>query len=384
MSYVACGLGATVNVSTPTVGALVTDAIKAVAGDSTVKLSPQSDIILSTSKMAIEGVLGKDLQGLTSLAVSQVSSVVTDMASDIVGDVGGGIPLVGQILGWASFVVKDIIATYSQPSKAEQDAQHAARCSHLATWFRPLGTGMKGVVPADIFAEYIPIIKDIDAPGTPYVLAKDALAYCMAHSYCQRPLLGNALIAATEGNSKVSAGRKAQFKKLRTAMAAQFMRLASKDGGANLWPLYMDLIMTEADAGHMSAAQIKESAKTMSSEMFDCRDIATSLVLGTMDQWGRAVRPIYSDDVKALKAQSAKIKSDIQAMINKKLGKTTIASQLSPSIIATVATMMKPKTTTVAATKKPLSPVAAVGLGMALAGVGTWVLIARARARRRA
>jgi hypothetical protein len=389
MSYV--GYGGSVSVSTPSVGALVADAIRSVVGDPTVKLSPQTDIILSTSKMAIEGALGKSIQTVVS---TSVSSSVTDMASDVVGEIANAVPMVGAILGWFVGVVKSIVDTYSTPSKSQEAAQTAARCNNITHWYKPLPTGLGGVYPCDIFAKYIPLIPDYDSPGTAPAKAALALGYCMAHSYCQRPFIGSALIAATETNSKVPAARKAQFKKLREAMAAQFMR-PSGDGGESLWPIYMDLMLTEADAGHMSPGQIlasctaamKNATTTDTYSIHGCCAAAQSLVIATMDQWSRQTRPIYTQDVakyNELKAQAAKIKADAQALINKKLGKKpTIGQALSTSLIATIAGMTKPKTTTAAATKKPLSPVVAVGIGMAIAAGGAAVLISRAKHPRR-
>lgn len=388
MSYVSYGFGAAV--STPSVGALVADAIQSVVGDPTVKLSPQTDIILSTSKMAIEGALGKSIQTLVS---TSVSSSVTDMASDVVGEVASAVPMVGAILGWFVFVVKSIVDTYSSPSKSQEAAQTAARCNNISHWYKPLPTGLGGVYPCDIFAKYIPEIPDYDSPGTPPVKASLAFSYCMAHSYCQRPFMGNALIAATEYNTKIAAARRTQFKKLRVAMAAQFMR-PSGDGGESLWPIYMDLMLTEADAGHMSpgqisvscAAAIKYASANDVYALHGCCEAARSLVVATMDQWSRQTRPIYTQDVakyNELKAQAAKIKADAQALINKKLGKTPTFS-IGPALLANIASMMKPKTTTAAVTKKKLSPVVAVGIGMALAAAGAAALMARARPRRHA
>jgi len=204
--------------------------------------------LLSTVKAALADVT-------VELARQVLKEVLTDLAVSISKDAASIVPVIGALVN----VVIDVIAgmgaaTGTGPSNANI-AVRRAWCVAQYRAIRGTGPGMS-VLPADYFS---------------------TAASPNAFGELYRSSVGEALIAITEtpvslaqlrsaakalnavGNtsmnwvndSKLGISAKAQLilKALRMAMEKSWK---TSDGGASLWPVYLDLIRAEFDAGRMN------------------------------------------------------------------------------------------------------------------------------------
>lgn len=298
-------LGATVQatLSSSSAGPLMAEALVDVMGDATIKLSPQSQILGSAVTTVLEGAVGQALTSLASdLAASMLGTVATAAVTDCVAELAGNIPLLGTIVQWASFVVDDIMGLSAEEALERKTFFEA--CQRVQSFFKPVPTGHdSNRVPSDVFGLYdvqdaqalngiyIPKAKAkaaglpsaVEAPG---IVDHNGTAYGM--SWQAMPMLGTCLITITEGAPPygnftvptkegglriasydeltralrikyqtktfgVPAKRRAQFRKLRLAIQAQRKPnpRGTTDGGVSLWPIYLDMLRAEYDAGHL-------------------------------------------------------------------------------------------------------------------------------------
>ena len=165
------------------------------------------------------------------------------------------------------------------------------------------------------------------------------------------------------------------------------------DGGASLWPIYIDLLWAQFRQGLMNwdwawESYIKDVLPDF--DLYEGGAAAPERIPGgcgkyekrgweeakqVLNNWSLTINPIYVQDqakAKALRAAIAKAEYNLRHP-------KTLAQQLSPSLIGAIAAGMKPKTTTAPIKAAPkMAPAAAVALGMGLAaavgGGALWYL----------
>lgn len=257
----------------PTV--LLADAMGSVTADASIVaiLSPQSRIMTVTVQTAINTVVGDAAASLMASLAPDILTMVGETATASLATVGEMIPFVGQVVAGIMLVVDDINGKEAAKKAAKEAA--VQQCQQEEAQAAPVGTG-PDVMPTDIFSLY-------DSQD----VAELGLKYSSAGDRAERPTLGNTLRWLTEDSGPhrkgllamypaiaknenlarmfglerdtafrgdIPAGRRAMFRKLRLAMESQRKHLprGSTDGGASLWPIYLDLLKDEYAAGHIT------------------------------------------------------------------------------------------------------------------------------------
>lgn len=261
-------------------------------------LSAPSRINLNTLRAAYELVASNPFGDIAADVASEVGSQAVELAGEVAGDLADAIPIVGTIF----HAVLSVIGIAEGVARAHEEQAEAFCQGFLHTFAIPSGTGslLAGsvLVPADLFARILPCDEwhgCYDATGD----------YAGAGKGLQRPWLGQALMRITEGDvwdwgrdinartratfghdpgarsrtnlallteayeggpwrkshpggrAGVAKERRAQFRALRRAIEASYgpsLPLgAQSDGGAALWPVYLDLLLGEIRSGGLSA-----------------------------------------------------------------------------------------------------------------------------------
>lgn len=331
-------------------------------------LSPQAAICLSAINQTMGSVLGDAAQSAIATVAKTVADSAAASAVNTVSDIANQIPLIGAIVGWAAFVVGDILGMAEKERQARQAADQQTAQRYVT--FKPIGSGQGGrVMPSDIVGLYT----EADAfklGGTwtkyPAPFPGGSITIENLGPGITMPLLGWALIRCTESPSEIEAGADSRMTfpegtlrtdyhdvvsyvrqqrdpkagleggtrrllhKLRVAIGRQrmYQPRGSTDGGTSLWPAYMDILRREVDAGRLSVEliramigaayvqKIKGPKKTLylppTNPPIDAvnGDLAARSILTLIDNWWQTVDPWYSQDKaqqKALEEQARKI-----------------------------------------------------------------------------
>lgn len=283
MSY---ALGAAAAAQPSGVGRIVASAYAAVDA-SDLPLSPPAEALFLIGRAGIEQVVGKDIE---AVLFDAVPDKVLQVIADTVGDVTQAVPIVSTFIG----VITGVFSALSAfEEKARQ--QRAEDCKKWLHDRRVRPSNVNGTtVPADIFA------RQVSLPGH--------------HGWKDRSLLGEALIAVTEGveidgdtgrkdlddsldsvpelahqrerlavvtcryrkraanqpfweidcptsGVGVPEKRRRFFRLVRQAIEASWRPpggggLAS-DGGVALWPVYLDMLYREFREGHLTDEYVR-------------------------------------------------------------------------------------------------------------------------------
>lgn len=228
-------------------------------------LSPTVRLGVTIAKVAISEL--SSAEGGSSLLPAAVMAFINDVsntAATISSEVGQALSSVGDalpIIGAAISMFSSAEELISQQKQAVMQ-NLAAGCAN--SYVPVLGTGRgKKIMPADIFVSSWAGGKaavTVAGPGGKTFLVSPAVA-----GFPVPTGLGEALIAMTEcidnvpgrgmgsPNMGVPAARRALFRQIRKAIEASAVHPELTDGGASLWPIYLDLLRSEFDAGHLTS-----------------------------------------------------------------------------------------------------------------------------------
>jgi hypothetical protein len=174
------------------------------------------------------------------------------LAADVGGAIADAIPIIGMVVS--------MFENASTLLGQEQDANIQQQIQNCTNFFRPVvGTGAGGSTkPADIF-----VAGYTKAVAPTYVTGPSGKQVQLTAGSAALPYpssVGAALIALTEcaasggGAPGIPATTRALFTMLRLAIEASALDPAKTDGGAQVWPVYIDLLRSEFDSGHITPA----------------------------------------------------------------------------------------------------------------------------------
>ncbi len=355
------GLGAA---PTPSYGQLVADSVQAVVTEPglVAELSPQARVATQSLNVAISEGLGTELgktpiAGLSPTIVDAVSLAATmvvkqvvarfasEFAQEAAGELAIGvsdvIPLIGAIIG--VLTAPELQAGGIGPA-SDDPAERAAYCR--GQYAPPVGTGPgQMVMPADLFApnaarngfgeavtsslgEALRLMTEVDS----LELGADK-ATLTKNGNLLKSLGGPSASASAwmlAPNIGIPASWQLIFRKLRLAMAASYgptMRAANKvsDGGAALFPIYVDLLRLCWARGHMTPRyaktiqqlfwdvihpDVRESGETCFTHETRGYTQARGLVVG----WEQTIDPYYAQFKDAAKTEDQIISAAAKAM----------------------------------------------------------------------
>lgn len=341
-------------------GAAQIEALQTISGDLALvaKLSPEAQAVISIAQTALEYIsstpigqlVESEIQSLAAAFSNAVGSV-SDAAVSAV-DAGESIPVI-QFIAAAVKIVMAVYGAYAASVQETGDVT-AQGCSMFMQSMAIPMIDSTYVTPADIFAlVYGP--DGTTPPGGVFVTYWGMAYQGPPNTPGLFPsALGWALMIITEGagyspaqygwlcnyanqqNFSAATGippaRRAQFTKVRQAIVSQLGVVGSSEG-ADLWPLYLDMLRIEYVAGHIDeglANFLLQSAGRID-DQFNLTDPLdpdapacdfsplAHAIMGPVNslrhEWESEINPVTASDVKARAQFLADVKSATQKIL---------------------------------------------------------------------
>lgn len=421
MSYSSFGFGAAS-------AAQVASAIQTADSKPFAQLSVQTLDLLPSQKLAVMSLAAVNASPATKDQLSYLGQFNLAVAGLAVEAAGGGIPLEGlKTVGME--MLKTIYSKVGSmlPSIGANMANETA--SALGDVIPVIGTGIATMISVQSAWQQASNDKAIKAcqsfyeppaPGTGYGGARMPTDFLNNSTDSSGSTVGNTLQRIGENTSRETYSKSHYAAACKSGpspscpyiphdtrlilhalhVAIRKMRKdPATDGGASLWPIYIDLLWAQFRMGLMNwdwawESYIKDVLPDF--DLYEGGAAAPERIPGgcgkyekrgyeeakqVLRNWELTISPIYVQDqakAKALRAAIAKAEYNLRHP-------KTLGQQLSPTLLGNLAQMMKPKTTTApikAATK--MAPAAAVALGMGVAAVAMggayWYLKRKKRA----
>lgn len=318
--------------------ALLADGLRAVVEDG-LELSPPAEVLFVSALRAGEVVAGAALPQLSQAAVEALPAEFSSAVASAAGQALKLVPALGAFVG----LFLELVGVLREQDQALAQ-KRAADCEQWFALRAVPSTGSKlggcEQCPADLFA------RTLKLKGF--------------HGRRFRPLLGEALVAVTEGwqvdqrpeeacstrtgknrdsceqvlaqaggawrakaldvarRRNPAAGvpeeRRRTFARVRQAIEASYRARGDEtpsDGGVGLWPAYLDLLLREWDEGHLDRPTIElligstlvdgELLTSNGNTLWPCFVPALSdAVVRLIDGWRDTVRPRYDEGKKRL------------------------------------------------------------------------------------
>lgn len=269
-------------------------AVRAIVSDPSLKLSAPASGVASVLAHALESATGESVDKIATQAISQISAAALQNVGEIVGDIAEIVPVIGSVIKGAIAIGSLLSDIY-----AAQVAQGQALSNAWLQTAIVVPVDSVDILPADIFAQ----IYVTPYPGAGAVSPnrdKDGRIRPLSYGPGQpwegggMPAIGYALTMLTENSGSadmaswpddgigmdpalrtnvtlaakqvlgpavgLSAVRLAQFKRVRQAISLSLVRQADPNRpeptgsveGADFWPLYLDMLRVEFDAGRLT------------------------------------------------------------------------------------------------------------------------------------
>jgi hypothetical protein len=282
---------------------------------------------------------------LTTLATEIVANVAPDLVSDVtsvVSDVSEAVPFLGTLIHSGISIIELGI----QGSEQYQQLLET-NCQNWMQTAKVIPVDSTAPTPADIFAPIYNQGPGVIAAVTPNMDSFGRYKVLAGDSYTM-PALGYALTMLTENESTIpsdiaqyeSAGgvginwvirsavtdwfhkngapnvglsdlKLAQFKWLRRAISSQLGLVGSMEG-TELWPIYLDMLRVEFDAGHLNryyCAQLLMNGAVPGvpvggngyNQMCNMLPLVDAII-AMVNQWRAQVNPVTASDIAALKS----------------------------------------------------------------------------------
>lgn len=215
--------------------------------------------------------------GLPAHVVDAVFGAMFDAMTSAMGTVGvemattvlDTIPMFGQLLSSVVSVVAGAASAQSASGTGPASADRETRTQWCRATYAPVrGSGFQGrVYPADVFAPQgsrngfnepcrsslgEDLVLLLESDPAPYVQQARLLAAAGVHVPEADALIQPWLAP----NAGIAAPRRRLYKLLREAIQASWRQDGSR-GGADIWPIYMDLALSDWNAGRISYGMLK-------------------------------------------------------------------------------------------------------------------------------
>src|SRR5258706_7778993 len=321
-------------------------AVQTIAVDTTLvaKLSPEASSILTLVSDVGTSVLGTDFKTAAQSAIVDLASSLDSTLGDTVDQVIGAVPLLGTVFKFVAGIVTGAIAF-----AAETEAVQNQRCADWINTARVVPIDTQAATPACIFTPVYKYTSPNDASDA--FSSRAPVVYVGPASGELMPALGWGLTACTEGagystselqqmhamwvqNSSangtgVPAPRRAQFRALRKAIAAQLGVAGGFEGG-ELWPIYLDMLREEFDSGRLSvglcAFLMTDQGSIQPDGSFisgDCNCFPIANAIGgpagsLVSAWKNQIHPVTKTDQEARSKMLASVQAATENALTKK------------------------------------------------------------------
>lgn len=291
----------------------------------------------SAAISALSSLMEQQQEAIADLADDLMSSMVRDLASDII-DV---IPILGALIN----TIIDIAGIAGSGSPDGTATKTKLSCA--TDWYiAPSPSGATGIVPADIFAPVHPptvaVVSGRSTLGQYLIwLTEDPLSLAQVYA---RVSGGGMLYLTTFLQPRmvyaISADDRKLFRWMRTAIESQYRTPAtatvaakgpaSGTGGLELWPLYLELLLWQFANGKLNweAAAGQWIGRDPICQMAGQQ--GEKSVRALLDGYARAVNPVYANDAQKLKENLPEVRPTVRAAVMAHVGKLATAEKLRP------------------------------------------------------
>jgi hypothetical protein len=359
----------------------------------------QQTILLKT---AFESVTGHPIEQIENQVkdevmsqlmpyVKQFASMISDSFGPSLTNIGDAVPILGAIFSILVDAATPSMQAGGLPCHFGDIDRRAQGCRML--YRIPVGTGPNGaIMPCDIFAWGVDATSN-DLPGKPPLVMKNGQAVVNVGDGADTDI-GNAFIAIFEQwygpggfsppyapaatppgyGTLIPAETQKVIRALRRAINASFLR---GDGGASLWPIYLDICNYQVRAGRLTHDYMHSRMNWNAwwcSEMDEAETCFAHdkrgflQMMSILDGWDKTVHSPYVQYVlpQLTEAQMIAKAKSLLPSTGPRVGGTAPKKPLSISSIKTSSILIKPKAK---------HPVLAAAGGAAAAGLLLWFFL---------
>jgi hypothetical protein len=319
------------------------DALKTVAADPTLQLSPYSELSLIAGRVGLETIAGTTLEAMSGSSLSEavqnlVMTAGLAAASSALSSFSS-VPFVGAVTSVIGMAIEHEMG--AEQRLRESLARQAAECTASASAMRPIATGsFSEIVPADLLAPYLsnnPRGAETPAGAEGRAMADPAYMpeigqslWLFGYGYALPDLDPGmtedefqevrALAALGPGDRKPalmwwpppgdpgpSETRRKQFKTIALAIGAT-RNVPGTDGGIGLWPVLLDILWNTRDAATTEWAEFMSItgfwapkggrvAKPQHVDVAECGRVHPSAIRQVAEMrrgWGLTIAPVYA------------------------------------------------------------------------------------------
>lgn len=315
-----------------------------------------------------------------ALAHEVLKEVLSDIAKEVSKDAASVVPVIGAVISILIDILAGIGSASGTGSTSNDINVRRIYCQNQFAPLRGTGPGMQ-VVPSDYFGDSENGYGELSYPSigialmniTETAVNMDAIR---ALASVRRAVGDHSLDWSASTKLGIPAKVRTLFVALRTALEKTYKR---GDGGAALWPLYIDLLRIQFDTGHMTDKMAeylviqntetiwpKRGADETTCYYHEKRGLQSALDL--LRGWRQSVKPFYGQFKVDTAASEAAVLKAAQAAVAARVSK---AKSIAKSAPASAPIQARVDMITIAASLQKTSgvskavPIAAAGGGIA-------------------